>query len=101
MGIATFVRDAGERIVANAKAAFQMHPGRKEEPAAQAPAKKPSSSSNDKTAGEAIAAGASHIVVGRPVIGSPDPRAAAEKIGEEIRAALRSERRGPSPRPAT
>jgi orotidine-5'-phosphate decarboxylase len=40
------------------------------------------------TAGEAIAAGASHIVVGRPVIGATDPRAAAEKIGEEIRAAL-------------
>jgi nucleoid-associated protein YgaU len=59
MGIATFVRDAGERIVANAKAAFQMHPGRAEEPAAQAPAKKPQSTSqstsNDKSAGEAIA----------------------------------------------
>ena len=55
MGIATFVRDAGERIVANAKAAFQMNPGRAEEPAAQAPAKKPASSSNDKSAGEAIA----------------------------------------------
>jgi orotidine-5'-phosphate decarboxylase len=41
------------------------------------------------TAGQAIAAGASHVVVGRPVIGAPDPREAAEKIGEEIRAALR------------
>ncbi len=40
------------------------------------------------TAGQAIAAGASHVVVGRPVIGAPDPREAAERIAEEIRAAL-------------
>ena len=40
------------------------------------------------TAGQAIAAGASHVVVGRPVIGAPDPREAAEKIAEEIRATL-------------
>jgi orotidine-5'-phosphate decarboxylase len=40
------------------------------------------------TAGQAIAAGASHVVVGRPVIGAPDPREAAERIAEEIRATL-------------
>jgi nucleoid-associated protein YgaU len=55
MSIATFVRDAGERIVANAKAAFQMHPGQAEETTAQAPAKKSGSGGTDKTAGEAIA----------------------------------------------
>jgi orotidine-5'-phosphate decarboxylase len=38
------------------------------------------------SAGAAIAAGASYIVVGRPVIGAPDPRAAAERIADEIRA---------------
>ena len=39
------------------------------------------------TAGEAIRAGASYIVVGRPIIGAPDPRGAAERIAEEIRGA--------------
>ena len=37
--------------------------------------------------GEAISAGASYIVVGRPVIAAVDPRAAAERIAEEIRSA--------------
>lgn len=55
MGIATFVRDAGERIVANAKAAFQMHPGRTEEKSSQAQPTRESKSTNDKSAGEAIA----------------------------------------------
>ena len=41
------------------------------------------------TPGEAIAAGASYIVVGRPVTAAPDPRAAAERIAEEIRSASR------------
>jgi orotidine-5'-phosphate decarboxylase len=34
--------------------------------------------------GEAIAAGASYIVVGRPIIGAADPKAAAERIAEEM-----------------
>jgi orotidine-5'-phosphate decarboxylase len=39
------------------------------------------------TPAEAIRAGASHLVVGRPITGSPDPRAAAEAVVREIAAA--------------
>jgi orotidine-5'-phosphate decarboxylase len=39
------------------------------------------------TPGEAIRAGADFIVVGRPILAAPDPRAAAEEIVEEIAAA--------------
>jgi orotidine-5'-phosphate decarboxylase len=33
---------------------------------------------------EAIEAGADYLVVGRPIIGAPDPRATAERIAAEI-----------------
>jgi orotidine-5'-phosphate decarboxylase len=47
------------------------------------------------TPGEAIRAGADYLVVGRPITSAPDPRAAAQAILEEIRAAMT-----PSPRKA-
>jgi orotidine-5'-phosphate decarboxylase len=47
---------------------------------------------NDQTRtmgpGEAVRAGSTYIVVGRPIICAPDPRAAAVAIGDELRAAL-------------
>jgi nucleoid-associated protein YgaU len=50
MGIATFIRDAGERIAANARAAFQMRPGQQAAPSQGAP-----SPSADEAAARAIA----------------------------------------------
>jgi len=48
------------------------------------------------TPGRAIAAGADYLVVGRPVLGAADPRAAALAIQAEIGEALKA---GPQPSP--
>ena len=45
----------------------------------------PDDQARTTTAAEAIAAGASYLVVGRPVLGAPDPRAAAAALVEEMK----------------
>jgi orotidine-5'-phosphate decarboxylase len=42
--------------------------------------------SRTATPTEAIRAGADYIVVGRPILAAPDPRAAAQSIVDEIAA---------------
>jgi len=59
------------------------------------PGVRPASSGADDqrrvmTPGDAIRAGASHLVVGRPITGAPDPMAALRAIAAEVAAALPS-----------
>lgn len=49
---------------------------------------------------EAVLAGASHLVIGRPITGDQDPAAAARRIKSDIDAALASPRKSPRHEPA-
>jgi orotidine-5'-phosphate decarboxylase len=56
-------------------------------PGIRGPADAKGDQSRTMSAADALAAGASYLVVGRPVIAAPDPRAAAERIVAECRGA--------------
>ena len=42
------------------------------------------------SAAEAVAAGATYLVIGRPITGAADPRAAAEQIAAQLRSPTRA-----------
>jgi orotidine-5'-phosphate decarboxylase len=88
-------RDIGlDGIVCSAAEAEMLRPIAGEGMVLVTPGIRPASADKDDqkrimSPADAIAAGADYLVVGRPIVAAPDPRAAAEAIVAEIAAARR------------
>jgi len=89
--LAVLAREAGlDGVVASAQEAPRIRAACGPEFLIVTPGIRPSATKSDDqartlTAPQAIAAGATHVVVGRPVLNAGNPRAAAQALGDEIR----------------
>jgi orotidine-5'-phosphate decarboxylase len=92
--LAVLARESGlDGVVASAQEATRIRAACGPDFLIVTPGIRPSATKTDDqartlTAGQAIAAGATHLVVGRPVLQASNPRTAAEQLTEEIRLAL-------------
>jgi len=82
-GVVASPQEVGRLRAARGDQFVLITPGIRPADAPGTPARPRDDQARTMTPAEAVAAGANYIVVGRPIIGAPDPRAAAEKIAAD------------------